>query len=224
MTSSRESSVLFALDELRDIEEIRKRDQREVARKQARERARVLEAERSKREAAAREAEREASELSKLQVKLEDDARSRRVLEAQLAADAQINESLKSRLRILEAGASQPGVEHLAQDKTNRIHATWAFALIATLGAFLLFLSQRDTPPPVIVSTAPAPVIAPADCPEPQATPVAEPALVPATDASPTNHVRPRRVVNPKVKDKPPTSQPIDISGCADDPLGCMPE
>jgi hypothetical protein len=160
-------------------------------------------------------------------LQVENDARSRRVLEAQLAADAQRNESLQSRLRLLEAGASLPGAEHFAQDKTNRIHATWAFALVATLGAFLLFLGQRDTPPPVIVSAAPAPaLVAQADCPEPQSTPapVAAPVPTPAADASPATKTRPGRVGRRKDKDKPPTSRPIDISGCKGDPLGCLPE
>ena len=234
MPPSRESSVLFALDELRDIEEIRKRDQREVARKQARERTRILQEAETRRAEAEREAEREASELVRLQVQVADDARSRRILEAQLAADAQTNVSLQSRLRMLETNSNQPSAAIVAQGNTNRIHAAWAVALVATLGAFLL-LSQRSAPPPAVASAAPLPIVVPADCPQPEASPrpAATPVLIPEADASPAATKTPpkdnrgnrgNRGNREERGNRGGGPKPIDISACTDDPLGCMPE
>jgi hypothetical protein len=230
MQPSRESSVLFALDELRDIEEIRKREQREVARKQAKQRAHVLAEEQRKRTEVEAKAAQEASELNRLQTQLEQDGRSRRILEAQVAADAQTNASLQSRLRLLEAAAEVPSASLVQQDRSNRIHAAWALALVATLGAFVLLMGQRPSPKPAVISTAPTisdpappmsavPVAAP-ECPDPA------PAIAPLTEDAAPAAVHPPRKRPPRGgrggKPKPPP--PIDISGCAGDPLGCMPE
>lgn len=234
MQPSRESSVLFALDELRDIEEIRKREQREVARKQAKERSHVLAEEKRIRTEAEAKAAQEASELHRLQTQLEQDTRSRRILEAQVAADAQTNASLQSRLRLLEAAATVPSPSLVQQDKSNRIHAAWALALLGTMAVIVLLMGQRPSPGPAVISTAPtAPDVAPPmpaltvaapECPQP------EPAIAaPAEDAAPAvaapTKKRPQRGDRSERGSKgPKPPAPIDISGCAGDPLGCMPE
>ena len=226
MPSTRESSLLFALDELRDIESQRKIELRHMAHEQAKERAQVVEEAARKQE----EQERDAAEFLRLQEQHESDAKTRRILEAQIAAETQTTISLQSRVRLLESAATQPSPALHAQCRANRIHASWAIALLATCAAAFGLANHGTSDTPILASKqselTPAPALAP-DCPI--ATPASEaPKLAKSAETQPP-HKTPR-TRGKKTRTKAargaaqPTSAAINIDECLDDPLGCMPK
>jgi hypothetical protein len=220
---AKESSLLFALDELRDIESQRQVELRHIAHKQAKERARVLAEE--KREQ--KRKEEAAAELLRLKDHREVDARSRRILEAQIAADAKSIAALQSRVRMQEATLSQPATPPARS--SNQIHLSWALALLAACASVFILADRRPEATPAIASSpsepvTPAPAIAPLDCPQPEVTP-AQPAPVVAERVEPAPPKQNRSTRRgTRTRPKPPVSQPIKIDDCMDDPLGCMPE
>lgn len=160
MTETQDSSVLFALRELRKQEELRakdeaakKRELAEVARKQA--------------ETAARkrlEAERNAEEVLLLRRQVEQEASSRAELESQIL-----------RLRASQTSSvphsASPEPMPVSPPKPARTyHLVWGTALLVScLGVFVLTYSPEVAPEPIEV---PVPVVvAQHDCPELLAVP-----------------------------------------------------
>lgn len=221
--TTQDSSVLFALDELREHERERVAEESEKARQRA--------------EVARRQAATAAHRRLEAKKNAEDLIRLREQLE-QTAAD---RVALEQKLRLLEVVARKPAPPHapapmhiVTQSKSH--HLLWtATLLLSCLGVFVATYTPPDAQAPVqAVANA-------VDCPEPAQAPPASrsaipepsigqaaldqaalPKALPATAAPPKGAPRSNHRTAPAPK--PPKTQAITVDTACSGPLCGLPE
>lgn len=219
MTSAQDSSVLFALDELREHERRRVADESEKSRQQAAVARRQAEVAAQRRV----EAKKNAEDLVVLRTQLERTDADRAALELALR-DMQI---AAHRAAQRPLPPSRPVVEVVRQSRSH--HLVWTTALLVScLGVFVATYAPSTSEPPV--PTEPR-MVAATDCPEPVVVAAESPAPVKApperselsrerapSTAKHTGRKKPRAAP----KHLPPPTPPMVID--ADCPLCGLPE
>jgi hypothetical protein len=164
MTSAQDSSVLFALDELREHERRRVADELEKSRQQAAVARRQAEVAAQRRT----EAKKNAEDLVVLRTQLERTDADRAALERKLS-------ELQSAAR-RPLPPSRPVVEVVTQSRSH--HLVWTTALLVScLGVFVATYSPSSSEPPVPAEPR---MVAATECPEPVAVAAESPAPVKA--------------------------------------------
>ncbi len=220
MSSTNENSVLFALNELRELEASRIRTERDaIAKREREEREKKERAEAEKREADAH-ALRVAEAEARARVEAEERARNADSERRLATLRAELDAVQQDRVRMHERIAALP-LEAAAESRDGASRV-WAFAFAAVtvlslgLGGLLFREVNRPAPVPQIVVhevQVPAPVVAPPPSPVAVETTPAEPAAEPTPPAAPTRPHRPHR---------PPTTTMTTTMEL--EPQGCDPD